>query len=237
MERPEGPAQLPQADERLTCARRRRRLHAAAAGAHRSVRSTARRSRARVGPSFLQAQSPSGVSRGRCSLRATWADRPKSRATLSIPPVLAPPTSSRKPLCSASTIRIGRRQSPIVANCAPGPSISAAIASALNGQKAMKGAGLRILTEPITSPSLSEAHGDDSPGLPASAAGTSSIPSRPTVDVSVRRPARRPTPSITSTRPTSSSRSMPISSVSGRRWSGTRGISPIAAASPTMPSG
>ena len=52
-----------------------------------------------------------------------------------------------------------------------------AIQTALGSQKATKGAGLRILTEPITSPSLAELHGNGSPATSRKPTGINTIQS------------------------------------------------------------
>ena len=117
----------------------------------------------------------------------------------------------------------------------PWSACQSAIQSALTAQKATKGAG-------TPHPDASRSPRRRSPNcsrpscrITRKPRGINTIRSAPTADgwASGRRPARRATRSTTSTRPTSWSRSTPISSVSGRRWSATRAISPTAVASPT----
>ena len=118
----------------------------------------------------------------------------------------------------------------------PWGAFQAAMASALAGQKAAGGAGLRILTEPITSPSLAELVATilrDYPSGPLASVrrrrvGTARAPA------CGRRPGPRGTRSITSKRRTSSSRSRPISwAASAPVRCATPATSPIAGASRT----
>ncbi len=109
-----------------------------------------------------------------------------------------------------------------------------ALTSALAEQKALQGAGLRILSGPITSPSLAELMATVLAGVSARPDGTSTIRCRATARAP--RPARRlggpAKRSTTSTKRTSSSRSTPTSSPAVRAACATRATSPIGAASP-----
>ena len=89
----------------------------------------------------------------------------------------------------------------------------AAMQSALGAQKASQGAGLRILTEPITSPVARRARGDGPQATTRRPTGISTIRLPATASDSVfgRHLGRRAMRSITSTRPTSSCRSTPTS--------------------------
>ena len=103
---------------------------------------------------------------------------------------------------------------------------------ARRAQKAQQGAGLRFLTEPITSPSLAEQMATILAGLSAGASGISGIRSPATArGRRAAAPARRRR-STTSTRPTSSSRSTPTSSAAGPAMRALHAAtSPTAAAS------
>ena len=88
------------------------------------------------------------------SSRATWAGRPRSKATPTIPSSRAPPTCSRRRRSSASTTPIARRRSRTSARFAPLERVRRGACRRARRAAGSKGAGLRILTETVTSPTL-----------------------------------------------------------------------------------
>ena len=148
------PPQLPEADERVDGARRRHRVHGAAAGTDRSVRPPARRRNSRQAAVLRDRDDARRRRHRACSSKATKAGRRRSKAIPIIRRARARPTCSRRARCSRCTIRIARRRSPQLGEIRPWSAAIAAIRGGLSAQSASKGAGLRILTETVASPTL-----------------------------------------------------------------------------------
>ena len=156
VERPGGPAPVPQDDGRLAGAGRPHRLHAAAGGEDRPLREPPEEV-VPGRPALLRHRGRStAATRRACWSRATWAGPPRSRATPSTRPAWAPPTSSARPPSSTSTIPTARRPSPTWARSGAWSAFLAAMRSAVEAQRPCGGAGLRILTETVTSPTLAK---------------------------------------------------------------------------------
>ena len=149
------PAALPEADERLARARRPRRLHPAARRAHRPLREAARARSSSASRSTSRPPCRSAASASACWPRATRAARPRSRAIRSTRRASARPTSPRRRRCSGSTIR---DRSQVVINAGEIRTWERAScrrsAPRARPRRRRAGAGLRILTETVTSPTL-----------------------------------------------------------------------------------
>ena len=123
-------------------------------GADRSVRPPARRRNPRQAAVLRHRDDARRRRHRACSSKATKAGRPRSKAIPIIPPARARPICSRRARCSRSTIRIARRRSLQLGEIRPWSAVIAAIRGGLSAQAASKGAGLRILTETVASPTL-----------------------------------------------------------------------------------
>ena len=153
--RPGGPPAVPEVDGRVARPGRRQRVHAPAGREARSVRPAARGNHSGPSAVLRDRDDPGRLRACRCSPRTTWAGRPSSRATPSIRRAsgatdifsqasvltLYDPDRSRTVVEPRRSRSLGRRS-----RRAPGGD---RLAPARVG-----GAGLRMLTEPITSPSL-----------------------------------------------------------------------------------
>ena len=141
VERPERPPPVPEADERLARARRRRRLHQAAAGRDRSLRQAARRHRPR----------PSAVLRQRDPVLRSRAARPGREPHGASDQDRGQPRSSRQPRRyrrvhaggHSRALRSRSRQDRhrIAAKCRPGANFLSAMLAAIAAQKSRQGAG------------------------------------------------------------------------------------------------
>ena len=114
---------------------------------------------------------------------------------------------------SASTIPIARRRSPTSARSGRSSAFVAAMRSVLAAQQSKKGAGIRILTETVASPTLA-AQIDEHPDAPSrrrsGCSGSRSAATTP-ARAAASRSASTSTRSTRSRRPTSSCRSTPTS--------------------------
>ena len=113
------PPRLSEVDGRVAGAGRRQRLHAAADRGARAVRPAARGARPRQAAVLRHRDDDERRRAWVCSSRATRAGRRRSKAIPITRRAAAPPTSSRRPRFSASTIRTGRRRSPTSATSDP----------------------------------------------------------------------------------------------------------------------
>ena len=93
------PPQLPEADERVDGARRRHRVHGAAAGIDRSVRAPARRRNSRQAAVLRDRDDARRRRHRACSSKATKAGRRRSKAIPIIRRARARPTCSRRARC------------------------------------------------------------------------------------------------------------------------------------------
>ncbi len=147
-------ADVPETDGRVARAGGHDRLHQAAGREDRSLRSPAGGDRPRAA-AVLRDRDDARRRRHRPPGRKPRRPaRRRSRATPSIPTAWARPTSSRRPRCSISTIRIARRRSRTSARFGPGRRCSASCARRWSARMPVQGAGLRILTESLNSPTL-----------------------------------------------------------------------------------
>ena len=90
-----------------------------------------------------------------CWSRATWAGRPRSRATRSTRPASAPPTPRSQASSSTSTTPTARRPLTYLGEIRTWDDVPGRPARrARRAARDARGAGLRILTETVTSPTL-----------------------------------------------------------------------------------
>ena len=188
----------------------------AARRADRSVRASARRRDSRQAAVLRDRDDARRRRHRACSSKATKAVRPRSKATPIIPRARAPPTCSRR--VRSSTLYDPDRSQTMtqLGDIRPWSAVIAAIRGGLSAQAASKGAGLRILTETVASPTLAAQIQQVLARSPArsGSSGNRSIattraPARARRSASTSSRCLRPRP-----RPTSSSRSMPTSSSS-----------------------
>jgi molybdopterin-containing oxidoreductase family iron-sulfur binding subunit len=102
---------------------------------------------------FATAMSLGGVATG-LLVESTRVGRQKSKATQTIRAASAPPTSSRRPRSSICTIPTGPARSRNVGDIRPWSTFLATVRAALSAQQPLHGAGLRLLTEAVNSPTL-----------------------------------------------------------------------------------
>ena len=141
-------------------------VHASARRAARAVREDAGEHGAGTAAVLRDGDATGRVRRSGSWSRATRAGRRRSRATRIIRPASVRPMPSRRPRCCSSTIPIARRRSPISARSVRGRRSSRRMRNALSEREALQGAGLRILTESVTSPTLAEQLADITTALP-----------------------------------------------------------------------
>ncbi len=145
---------LPEADERLDGAGRTCRLASSSRWSPSFPTSGSRMK------SFwaIRCSSPapcrSALTDRRCWSRATKAVPPRLKAIPIILPVWEEAIFSRKLPSSTCTIPIARRSSPTWANLDTWSDYILALKGALNAQRALKGAGLRILSRTTSSPTM-----------------------------------------------------------------------------------
>ena len=104
VERSEGPPAVSEADGRVAGARRRRRLHQAAAREDHPVRQAARGSHSRAAAVLRDRDAAARHRAAGCWSKATRGGRPRSKATRNIPPASARPTCLRRRRFWTSTI-------------------------------------------------------------------------------------------------------------------------------------
>ena len=190
----------------------------------------ARGDRPRASRSSSPPRCRSAASASASSSRATWAGRPRSRAT----PRTGEPRRDRRARAgarsSASTIPTARRSSRSAGEIRTWDAFVAAVRPGARGAAARSGgAGLRILTETVTSPTLGarscSALLRELPGGALASSGTPLGRDDARAGARLAFGERRRARATASTRPTSSSRSTPTSSAAARRACATRATS------------
>ena len=104
--------------------------------------------------------------RDRPARREPQGGRPRSRATRCTPPASARPTSSRRPRCSDLYDPDRSQTVTHTGEIRPWSAFLGAMRTVTNAQQAAKGAGLRILTETVCSPTLAAQIDDTARALP-----------------------------------------------------------------------
>ena len=237
MERPEGPPPVPEADERVARARRRRRLHASSRPKRSFPTSGSRRSSSRAG----RCSSPP-PSRSRGIAQPVLVESHMGRPTkIEGNPEHPASLGATDALTQAAVLELydpDRAQTVTYrGEVRPWSDVPQRRCAAALGRA--EGAPGRGPPHPERADHLAVARRADGHGLLEAypqARGISTIRSRATARAPAPRQATgapASTRSTTSTRPTSSSRSTPISWLRAAAACATRATSPIAAASPT----
>ena len=139
---------------RVAGAGRRERVHAPAHRGTGAVRPAAGRTGARQAAVLRDGHAVCRLRPSVCWSRATKAGRRRSKATRITRRAAAPPTCSRRRRFSASTIPDRSRTITNLGEIRPFSAFFGALRGVLTAQQSKKGAGLRILTETVASPTL-----------------------------------------------------------------------------------
>ena len=152
--RPGRPPRLPEADVGVAGAGRRERLHAPAERGAGAVRAAARRARAGQAALLRDGDAVCGRRRGAAGREPRGpADEDRGQPRSPVEPRRHRHVRAGR-RSSASTIRIARPRSPTSARSSRSARSSPRCAACSPSQQAKKGAGLRILTETVASPTL-----------------------------------------------------------------------------------
>ena len=153
---PRGAAGVPEDHGSVAGPGRPHRLHAPAHREDRPLREAARGPHPRQAALLRDRRPAPAATRRACWSRATWAGPPRSRATPSTRSRSGPPTPSPRPRSSASTIPTAPRPRSSRTRSGPGPSSCRRVRGAFDLEKlrAPRGAGIRLLTGTVTSPTL-----------------------------------------------------------------------------------
>ena len=207
--------------------RRRRGLHAPADRAHRALRQAARGGRSRASRSSSRPSMRSAATRDGLLAESHIGRPTKLEGNPSIRRASARPTRSPRRRPSVSTTPTARKSSPSSARSQTWSALRRRRCDgAAQPQKATGGAGLRILTETVTSPTLAAQIASASRDVPARRSGTSGSRRAATRCAPVRKLAfgEYVETRYDFARPTSSSRSTPTSSSMAPAPCATRGL-------------